>query len=88
MVLAMTIIMVIVVITSAIVLSKSIVSPTVHAERKLLQIIQQIEKREGDLTERVPVESKDEFGRLLTISIVAETSSIVVESSSIVLEIS
>lgn len=63
MVLAMTIIMVIVVITSAIVLSKSIVSPTVHAERKLLQIIQQIEKREGDLTERVPVESKDEFGR-------------------------
>lgn len=63
MVLAMTTIMVVVVITSAIVLSKSIVSPTVHAERKLLQIIEKIEKREGDLTERVPVESKDEFGR-------------------------
>lgn len=62
-VIGMANIMVIIVVTSAIILSKSIVSPTVHAEHKLLDMIHGIERQEGDLAQRVPVESKDEIGR-------------------------
>lgn len=63
MVIGMIIIMAMVFITSAITLFKSIISPTVHAERKLLEMIDKIKTQEGDLTERIPVETKDEIGR-------------------------
>lgn len=61
----MVIIMVIIFLTSAIIISRKIISPTIHAEKKLLNIIQKIEEKKGDLTERVPVETRDELGHLV-----------------------
>lgn len=51
--------------TDYLVLNKTIVKPTVLAERKLSAIIEKIKNNRGDLTERIPVETEDEIGKLV-----------------------
>ncbi|CAM4293906.1 methyl-accepting chemotaxis protein [Paenibacillus tarimensis] len=65
-VLGMLVVIFIVFITNFIILNKTIVKPTVSAETKLAQIIENIKSNKGDLTERIPVETKDEIGKLVS----------------------
>ena len=65
-VLGMLLVIFIVFITDYIVLNKTIVNPTVLAEKKLSMIIEKINNNKGDLKERIPVETNDEIGKLVT----------------------
>lgn len=64
-VLGMFVIIFIVFITDYIVLNKTIVKPTISAEKNLSMIIDKIKNNKGDLTERIPVETDDEIGKLV-----------------------
>lgn len=64
-VLGMLIIMAIVFIASVIIMIKTIVSPTVEYEKRLREIIAGINEKNGDLTQRIPVRTGDEVGRLV-----------------------
>ena len=61
----MMIIMAIIFAAGVIVVIKSIISPTVAYEKKLREITNKINEKNGDLTERIPVRTADEVGRLV-----------------------
>lgn len=61
----MLIIMVIVFVVSVAVAFQTIVLPTVGYEKKLREIIRKINEKDGDLTQRIPVQTIDEVGRLV-----------------------
>lgn len=63
-VVGMLVIMAIVFVASVIIMMKTIVSPTVGYEKRLRQITSDITKKNGDLTQRIPVCTGDEVGRL------------------------
>lgn len=58
-------IMLIIVAASIIIVVRSIIVPTVGYEKRLRKIIQKINDKDGDLTERIPVRTGDEIGRLV-----------------------
>lgn len=64
-VLGMLVIMAIVFVASVIIMIKTIVSPTVGYEKKLREITVSINEKNGDLTQRIPVRTGDEVGRLV-----------------------
>ena len=53
-------------VIAGVVTSFLIVQPIRHADRKLKSIISDIESGHGNLTERIPVETKDEIGQLVS----------------------
>lgn len=55
----------IIVIIVVIVVLRTIARPAKHASRHLSNIVEKIEKNEGDLTERIKVSTKDEVGQLV-----------------------
>lgn len=61
----MLIIMLIIFAASVIVVVKTIIMPTVAYERKLREITQKINEKNGDLTQRIPVQTGDEVGKLV-----------------------
>lgn len=61
-VLAVYIILVIVVV---LIVLKTVVKPAKNANNHLQSIIEKIDQNEGDLTERIPVKTKDEVGQLV-----------------------
>lgn len=63
-VVGMLVIMAIVFVASVIIMIQTIVSPTVGYERRLRQITSDITEKNGDLTQRIPVCTGDEVGRL------------------------
>lgn len=58
-------IMLIIVAASIIIVVRTIILPTVGYEKRLRGIIQKINNKSGDLTERIPVCTGDEIGRLV-----------------------
>jgi len=60
----MMMIMFIIVITSIIIIQKTVIRPTINYEKRLRKIIQDIDNKKGDLTERVPIVTGDEIGGL------------------------
>lgn len=64
-VLGILIIMAIVFIASVIIMIRTIVSPTAGYEKKLRKITADINEKNGDLTQRIPVCTGDEVGRLV-----------------------
>lgn len=64
-VLGMLVIMAIVFAASVIIMIRTIVSPTVGYEKKLRKITADITEKNGDLTQRIPVCTGDEVGRLV-----------------------
>ncbi|MBQ9119344.1 MAG: methyl-accepting chemotaxis protein [Lachnospiraceae bacterium] len=61
----MLIIMVIIAAASIIIAIRTIVKPTIASEKSLKNIIQKINDGDGDLTERIPVQTADEVGKLV-----------------------
>lgn len=61
----MLIIMVIVFVASVIVVMRTIVAPTAGYEKKLREITKKIHEKNGDLTQRIPVHTADEIGKLV-----------------------
>lgn len=61
----MLIIMIVLLVTSVVVVIKTIIKPTVVYEKKLSEITQKINEKNGDLTERVRVNTADEVGKLV-----------------------
>ena len=61
----MLIIMIIVLIASVFVVIKTIIIPTVSYERKLREITNKINEKSGDLTQRIPIHTADEVGKLV-----------------------
>lgn len=61
----MLIIMAIVFFCSVIIAMLTIINPTIGYEKKLRTIIQKINDKDGDLTQRVEVHTEDEIGRLV-----------------------
>ncbi|MBO5146600.1 MAG: methyl-accepting chemotaxis protein [Lachnospiraceae bacterium] len=61
----MLIIMVVLFAASVIITVRTIIMPTVSYEKKLGQITQKMNDKNGDLTERVPVQTADEVGKLV-----------------------
>lgn len=61
----MMIIMLIIVITSIIIIQTKVISPTINYEKRLRKIIKDIDHKNGDLTERIPVVTGDEIGGLV-----------------------
>ncbi|WP_310602188.1 methyl-accepting chemotaxis protein [Anaerosporobacter sp.] len=62
---AMLIIMVIIFIASVFVTAKTIIMPTVAYEKQLKEITNKINQKNGDLTQRIPVCTDDEVGKLV-----------------------
>lgn len=60
----MMMIMFIIVITSIIIIQKTVIRPTINYEKRLRKIIKDIDNKKGDLTERVPIVTGDEIGGL------------------------
>lgn len=60
----MLLIMVIVFIESSFVIIKTVIIPTIGYEKKLHTVIDKINQKNGDLTQRIPVRTADEIGRL------------------------
>lgn len=58
-------IMGIVFVASVIVMFRTIVAPTVAYEKKLREITNKINEKNGDLTQRIPVHTGDEVGKLV-----------------------
>lgn len=56
---------ILVVIVVVIIVTRTIVAPTKAASSHLNNIIEKIDRSEGDLTERIPVRTKDEVGQLV-----------------------
>lgn len=61
----MLIIMIIIFLASVVIAIKSIVSPTIAYEKKLREITGKINQKNGDLTQRIPVQTGDEVGKLV-----------------------
>lgn len=61
----MLIIMIIIFASSVVVTIKTIIMPTVAYERKLREITKKINEKNGDLTQRIPVQTGDEIGKLV-----------------------
>lgn len=61
----MLIIMLIIFAASVVVTIKSIIMPTVAYEKKLREITRRINEKDGDLTQRIPVQTGDEVGKLV-----------------------
>uniref|UniRef100_UPI0028998FD7 methyl-accepting chemotaxis protein n=1 Tax=Anaerosporobacter sp. TaxID=1872529 RepID=UPI0028998FD7 len=59
------IIMILVLFASVFVVIKTIIIPTVGYERKLREITKKINENVGDLTQRIPVHTADEVGKLV-----------------------
>lgn len=59
------ILIILVLVICVIVTRKTIINTTVRATKKLQNIIKNIEEDQGDLTDRIKVESKDEIGQLV-----------------------
>lgn len=55
---------VIAILIAVYVVSRRVIKPVIKAESELNEIIDGINRREGDLTRRIPVESNDEIGAL------------------------
>lgn len=62
---SMLIIMLIVFASSTVIAMRTIVRPTINYERKLRSIIRRIDDKDGDLTQRIPVQTGDEIGKLV-----------------------
>lgn len=62
---SMLIIMVVIFAASVVIAMKTIVLPAVSYERKLGQITQKINDKNGDLTERITIQTADEVGKLV-----------------------
>lgn len=60
-----TISLIVVMIICIVVIRKSIIHTTLRATKKLQHIIKNIENNNGDLTDRITVETKDEIGHLV-----------------------
>ncbi len=60
----MLIIMALVFLESSIVIVKTVIIPTITYERKLKEITDKINQKDGDLTQRIQVGTADEIGRL------------------------
>ncbi len=60
----MLIIMALVFLESSIVIVKTVIIPTITYERKLKEITDKINQKDGDLTQRIQVSTADEIGRL------------------------
>lgn len=54
-----------IVAVTIVVMAKSVAKPAAKASTQLTGIIDKIQKNEGDLTERIPVRTKDEVGQLV-----------------------
>lgn len=61
----MMIILLIAVLTSVYIAMKTIVIPTAGYEKKLREVIGKINDKNGDLTQRIPVRTGDEIGKLV-----------------------
>lgn len=61
----MLIIMLIIFAASVVVTIKSIIMPTIAYEKKLREITRRINEKDGDLTQRIPVQTGDEVGKLV-----------------------
>ncbi|MBO5056030.1 MAG: methyl-accepting chemotaxis protein [Lachnospiraceae bacterium] len=61
----MLIIMIIIFAASVVVTVKTIIAPTVAYEKKLREITKKIDEKNGDLTQRIPVQTGDEVGKLV-----------------------
>lgn len=61
----MLIIMLVIFAASTIVMIHTIVRPTVSYEKKLREITEKINHKNGDLTQRIPVRTGDEIGKLV-----------------------
>lgn len=61
----MLIIMLVIFAASAIVMIQTIIRPTIGYEKKLREITEKINRKNGDLTQRIPVCTGDEIGRLV-----------------------
>lgn len=61
----MLIIMIIIFAASVVVTIKTIIMPTVAYERKLREITRKINEKNGDLTQRITVQTGDEVGKLV-----------------------
>lgn len=61
----MLIIMLVIFAASVIVVIQTIVRPTIGYEKKLREITEKINQKNGDLTQRIPVHTCDEIGRLV-----------------------
>ncbi len=60
----MLIIMALVFLESSVVAIKTVIIPTVAYEKKLKEITDKINQKDGDLTQRIPINTADEIGRL------------------------
>ena len=61
----MMIIVLIIVTTSIIIIQKTVIQPTINYEKRLRKIIKDIDHKNGDLTERIPIVTGDEIGGLV-----------------------
>lgn len=61
----MLIIMVVLFVASVIIAVKAIILPTISYEKKISEITQKINNKDGDLTERVAIRTADEVGKLV-----------------------
>lgn len=50
---------------SVVILIRAIIAPTIAYEKKLREITDKINKNDGDLTQRIPVHTADEIGKLV-----------------------
>ncbi|MDE7300447.1 MAG: methyl-accepting chemotaxis protein [Lachnospiraceae bacterium] len=58
-------VMIIIVVASITIVTRTLIMPTIAYERKLRNIITKIDQKSGDLTERIPIRTGDEVGRLV-----------------------
>lgn len=61
----MLIIMLVIFAESAIILIRTVIRPAIGYEKKLRAITEKINNKNGDLTQRIPVHTTDEIGRLV-----------------------
>lgn len=61
----MLIIMLVIFAASALVMIQTIIRPTIRYEKRLREITEKINRKDGDLTQRIPVCTGDEIGRLV-----------------------
>lgn len=61
----MLIIMVVIFAAGAVIMIQTIVRPTIGYEKKLRELTEKINRKDGDLTRRIPVRTGDEIGRLV-----------------------
>lgn len=61
----MLVILLIVFFSGVVIVLRNILRPTVGYERKLREITKKINEKDGDLTQRIPVHTLDEVGRLV-----------------------